>query len=192
MRRVDDRQPGHQAGVGGGQVPGNRATPIVRHQAGHLPAITANISNQRCNVLHQVFGPVGGHFGGSAGAGVAAQVGCHAVVAAVLGPGKMQQRGIPDKSRFRKTVQKHQHRPARRARTAARQGDAVGQQVVTGLDHGHAWLRKHPTRPQTSGLRVCGLRLRSRSGGLGGWRPPDLQDGPSATGVWRLHRRLCA
>ena len=78
MRRVDDDQAAQPMGLLGGEVPGDRAAPIVGHQGFDLPA---ELVDQRGDVGHEVLGAVGLHLGRGRRFRVAAQVRRDATVA---------------------------------------------------------------------------------------------------------------
>ena len=137
VRRVDDRQLPQPRRVLVGEAPGHRAAPVVGHQRGQRTAGAGFGIYQGGDVLHQVLGAVGGHLGGRAGGAEAAHPRRHAAVAAVRRIGEVRQQRVPDEGALGEAVQKQQHRPARRTGGAAGQGDAVGQGVGAGVDHGH-------------------------------------------------------
>ena len=135
MRRVDDGQAAHQVGVLVGHVPSHGTAPVVRDQPSQR-RVWAFDRSQGHDVLHQVFGAVGGHIGRGAGVLIAAQVGRDASVTAVLGLRKKRQQFIPHKCRLGKSVQKHQHGASHVAADAATQRDAVWQGVCEVLNQG--------------------------------------------------------
>ena len=94
--RIDDHQSPHALGLLVGQVPGHGAAPVVCHQGRQGAVLIGRLQgNQRGDVLHQMFGPVGTGLHGSARLFESAQVGCHASVAAVPAATLVTWRSLP-------------------------------------------------------------------------------------------------